>query len=133
MKQSTNLSIRLKLLRKEKGIGQKELAAYLHVSVGTVSNYENGVHSPDVDTLIRIADYYDVSMDCLLGRTACSDKSIVPNPVQDRSYILKILLQFLYFLSHESNSHLKDAFQDFEYKYPNYLGDAENTETLFEM
>lgn len=32
-------------LRIERGIYQKQLAAYLHVSVGTISNYENGVHS----------------------------------------------------------------------------------------
>lgn len=36
----------LATLRKEKGLGQKQLAALLNMSVGTVSNYENNVHSP---------------------------------------------------------------------------------------
>ena len=41
----------LATLRKEKGLGQKQLAALLNMSVGTVSNYENNVHSPDLATL----------------------------------------------------------------------------------
>lgn len=47
-------------LRKERGILQKELAAYLNMTVATVSNYEKGVHTPDIKTLIKLADFYDV-------------------------------------------------------------------------
>ena len=36
-------------LRKEKGLGQKELSALLNLSVGTISNYENSVHAPDLN------------------------------------------------------------------------------------
>lgn len=57
-------------LRREKEIGQKELADYLRLSVGTISNYENNIHSPDLETLCRIADYFGVTTDYLLGRTA---------------------------------------------------------------
>ena len=56
-------------LRIEREVYQKELAAYLHVSVGTISNYENGVHFPDLNALCKIADYFQVSVDYLLGRT----------------------------------------------------------------
>ncbi len=63
-----NLTI-LKQLRTEKGIYQKELADYLHVSIGTVSNYEQCIHSPNLDTLCKLADFYNVSVDYLLGRT----------------------------------------------------------------
>ena len=56
-------------LRAEKGIYQKELADYLKVSIGTVSNYEQGIHNPDFKTLCSIADFYEVSLDYLLGRT----------------------------------------------------------------
>ena len=56
-------------LRKEKGILQKELAAYLNITVATVSNYEKGVHTPDLKTLVKLADFYDVSTDYLLQRT----------------------------------------------------------------
>ena len=40
-------------LRKDSGMTQKQLAERLHVSVGTVSNYENGVHLPDLEKLGR--------------------------------------------------------------------------------
>lgn len=56
-------------LRLEKGIYQKELAIQLNVSIGTISNYEKGVHSPDLNTLCRLADYFGVTTDFLLGRT----------------------------------------------------------------
>lgn len=59
----------LKQLREGNGLAQKELAAVLHVSNGTISNYESGIHSPNLDTLCAIADYYGVSVDYLLGRT----------------------------------------------------------------
>ena len=55
-------------LRKEKGYLQKEIAAYLNVTVATVSNYEKGVHTPDLNTLIKLADFYGVSLDYLVGR-----------------------------------------------------------------
>lgn len=58
-------------LRSERGIFQKELAIYLNVSVGTISNYEKGVHYPDLDTLRKLADYFGVTTDYLLNRTKC--------------------------------------------------------------
>lgn len=60
---------RLYRLRLERGVYQKELAIFLHVSIGTVSNYENGVHSPDLKTLSKIAEFFHVSVDYLLDRT----------------------------------------------------------------
>lgn len=61
----------LAALRKERNIGQKELAIYLNVSTGTVSNYEHNVHSPDLAAISRLADYFGVTADYLLGRTSC--------------------------------------------------------------
>lgn len=62
-------SILLKL-RVERGVYQRELAEYLSVSVGTISNYENGVHCPDLRSLCRIAEFFHVSADYLLGLTS---------------------------------------------------------------
>lgn len=56
-------------LRKEKGILQKEVAKHLNMTVATISNYEKGVHLPDLNTLIMLADFFDVSTDYLLQRT----------------------------------------------------------------
>lgn len=59
----------LRELREERGIYQKELASYLNVSISTISNYENGVHFPDLDVLCQIAEFFNISTDYLLGRT----------------------------------------------------------------
>lgn len=57
-------------LRQDKGLTQKELGDILCVFSGTISNYENGVHLPDVDTVIALANYFHVTTDYLLGRTS---------------------------------------------------------------
>ena len=57
-------------LRQDKGLTQKELGDILCVSSGTISNYENGVHLPDVDKVIALANYFHVTTDYLLGRTS---------------------------------------------------------------
>lgn len=57
-------------LRQDRGITQKELGDILCVSSGTISNYENGVHLPDVDKVIALANYFHVTTDYLLGRTS---------------------------------------------------------------
>ena len=48
---------------------QSDLAAYLHVSKSTISHYEKNKHSPDLSCLLKIADYFNVSIDYLLNRT----------------------------------------------------------------
>jgi transcriptional regulator with XRE-family HTH domain len=55
-------------LRKQKGITQKELAQSLQLSESTIGMYERNERQPDYNTLIRIADYFNVSTDFLLGR-----------------------------------------------------------------
>lgn len=60
----------LSLLRKEKGISQKEAAGELGVSQALLSHYEKGIRECGLDFLIRAADFYGVSADYLLGRSA---------------------------------------------------------------
>lgn len=57
------------LLRKEKKLSQKQVAADLNISQSLLSHYEKGIRECGLDILIKIADYYDVSCDYLLGRT----------------------------------------------------------------
>lgn len=64
-----DLGRRIKELRLEKNMLQKELAAQLQVSTGTVCNYEKNTHFPDGDALCKIADIFGVSIDYLMGRT----------------------------------------------------------------
>lgn len=61
------------LLRKERGISQKQAAADLHISQALLSHYEKGIRECGLDFVVAAADYYGVSCDYLLGRTA--DKS----------------------------------------------------------
>lgn len=61
--------MRLKQLRKEKGISQVKLAMDLSVNQNTISRYENGEREADYNMLIKIADYFNVSVDYLLERT----------------------------------------------------------------
>ncbi|MEN6325836.1 MAG: helix-turn-helix transcriptional regulator [Syntrophomonas sp.] len=56
-------------LRKNKGLSQYELSEQLGLSRGQISNYELGTRQPDYDTLLRIAEYFNVTTDYLLGRT----------------------------------------------------------------
>lgn len=57
------------LLRKEKKLSQKQVASDLGISQALLSHYEKGIRECGLDFLIKIADYYDVSCDYLLGRT----------------------------------------------------------------
>ena len=63
---------RLRELRKRSSMTMKQLGAELGLAESTVSLYENGKRTPDVQTLIRFADFFDVSLDYLCGRTDAS-------------------------------------------------------------
>lgn len=57
-------------MREEKGISQLKLAMDLNLNQNSISRYENGTREADYATLIRIADYFHVSLDYLLGRVS---------------------------------------------------------------
>lgn len=59
----------LKKLRENKGLSQMQLALKLGLNQNTISRYENGEREADYQTLIMLADFFDVSIDYLIGRT----------------------------------------------------------------
>ena len=59
---------RLKRLRNEKKLTQSELGKIINVSKVSISGYESGDRTPDTDNLRRLADYFEVTSDYLLGR-----------------------------------------------------------------
>lgn len=63
------MKFRLKELRKERNISQLKLALDLNMNQNTISRYENLEREASYDTLIKFADYFDVTIDYLLGRT----------------------------------------------------------------
>lgn len=61
--------MRLKEIRKSKGISQLKMAIDLYMSQNSISRYETGEREPGINELIKIADYFNVSIDYLLERT----------------------------------------------------------------
>lgn len=59
----------LRGIREDRDIKQREIAKILNVSQNTYSQYETGVISLTAEVLIKLADYYNVSIDYLLDRT----------------------------------------------------------------
>lgn len=62
------LQDQLKTLRTEKGLTQADIAKIVSVHQVTYQGWEKGKSEPDLDKLIKLADYYKVSADYLLGR-----------------------------------------------------------------
>ncbi|WP_268913579.1 helix-turn-helix transcriptional regulator [Lentilactobacillus sp. SPB1-3] len=100
-----NFSDKLKKCRNQKGITQEELADYLHVSRKTVSGWETGRSYPDVNIIINISDFFDVSFenlirdDQVLSYYADQDKQLVKNKrLQKVLYVLNIILLFCDYL-----------------------------------
>lgn len=58
----------LKTIRKERNMRQEDIARYLNVKQATYSGYESGKYEPTIETLCKLADYYKVSIDFLIGR-----------------------------------------------------------------
>ena len=59
---------KLKFLREKNGLKQKDLGNVLNYGSTTISNYESGRNEPSFADLCKIADYFDVSVDYLIGR-----------------------------------------------------------------
>lgn len=62
------LKHKLKEMRELKGYTQESIAKELKVSQGTYSSWETGRKTPEIKTLLRIADYYEIELDYLFGR-----------------------------------------------------------------
>lgn len=93
---------RLRKLRKERNLSQDDLGQSLNLGGRTIGNYESGERLPALDTLVKLADFYEVSIDYLLGRTdnrrlnsTTSEMSIFENLPPEAYEELKILLEFL--------------------------------------
>lgn len=68
--ESAVFSVNLKKLRMSRGMTQGDMAKVLNISRSCVANYESEKRQPDQAMIRRIADYFDVSIDFLLGRSS---------------------------------------------------------------
>lgn len=72
-----NFKTRLKQLRNERGISQRQLAEFLKVAPSTISMYENGQREPNFEVLESLADFFNVDLNYLLGKTNKTTKIIL--------------------------------------------------------
>ena len=61
--------VNIKTLRKELNISQQKLADEIGVSQPSINKYENHNHEPDISTLIKLANYFETSVDYIVGNT----------------------------------------------------------------
>ena len=78
----------LRQLRSEKNISTYKLADILHVSRSSISNYETGIRTPDYELLVEIANFFNVSIDYLLGRT--NDRRTADQILEEYSVIADV-------------------------------------------
>jgi transcriptional regulator with XRE-family HTH domain len=64
-----SFSERLKALRQEKNVTQRAIANHLNITDTAYGFYEQGKNYPNMDILIKLADYFEVSLDYLVGRS----------------------------------------------------------------
>ncbi|MDY2575697.1 MAG: helix-turn-helix transcriptional regulator [Bacilli bacterium] len=74
---------RLARLRKEKGFTQEDIADKINISPQAVSKWENDISSPDIQTLIKLSDIFEVSLDDLLGKEKKGVEVVSPEKRKD--------------------------------------------------
>jgi len=82
--------MKLKELRKEKGLTQGEVANKIFMTQNGYSNYENGKTEPTIETLCKLADLYNVSLDYLIGRERANDIGFL---TAEQTTLVKIIKQ----------------------------------------
>ena len=92
---------RLKELREEKGLLGKDLAKAFNVESATITNWEKGNRCPKDDILIKLADYFDCSLDYLLGRTDNKSSKVVSHEINNSTVEIEIDKNYPYDLTPE--------------------------------
>ncbi|MDR2044189.1 MAG: helix-turn-helix domain-containing protein [Clostridium sp.] len=98
-------------LRKERRYTQQKVAAILHVSKSTISNYEKSVYHPPYDILVNFSEMYGVSVDYLLGRTDCRIEIDRLDQKLAYGYTLKNCIDCIMEADKEKTAHLLKYFE----------------------
>ena len=83
---------RLANVRKQHNLTQNDIADRLHISAQAVSKWENDLTSPDIDTLIKLSEIYDMSMDELIGKEKTEPIYL---PKEERKSIESLMLKIV--------------------------------------
>lgn len=97
----SKLGERLKELREEKGLLGKDLAKVFNVESATITNWEKGNRCPKDDTLIKLADFFDCSLDYLLGRTDNKSSKVYSHEIDNSTVEIEIDKNYPYDLTPE--------------------------------
>jgi transcriptional regulator with XRE-family HTH domain len=105
--------LRIQELRKENGVSQKQLADFLGMSSGNLCDWEKGRSQPDIAMLIALSNFFDVSIDYIVGR---SDDYGIIKKVENLSKEKELLLKFYDSLSPQAQIHLVGLIQNISKK-----------------
>ena len=86
-----NFRTRLKQLRNEKKINQRELANFLKVAPSTISMYESGQREPNFEVLESLADFFNVDLNYLLGKSNKTTKLMLENEQKPQGLKIPVL------------------------------------------
>lgn len=125
---------RLKALREEKGLNQGQLAKELGISRGSISFYENGDRTPDIEVFDTICKFFDVSYDYMLGKNDNQKISMEVQAIRDYTHLSDTNIDIL----HNCTPHfLEDILNDYigvviqGSKIVQYIGDYLFYDDLF--
>lgn len=89
-----NIGEQINNLRKKNGLNQDDFAELFHVSRQTVSNWENGKSYPDLEMMIKISDYFKVSIDELLKQDSNTVVKIDSQKKKSKVYLGMLVLEY---------------------------------------
>ena len=107
-----NFGKRLRKLRESKNISQVELAKVFNITSAALSQYELNKRFPDEETLHKLADYFDVSVDYLLGRTDIRAPHISDEYAKKHKVTKRDLSQYEDFIQHAGAFFMNDEVAD---------------------
>ena len=97
-----NLGATLSLLRRQKGLTQKEMGLCLNLSISAISSYEKDVHAPDLHMLCRLAEFFGVTTDYLLGRKKYRCPPEILNQYVSKDYTLHDVVNTILSMNQET-------------------------------
>lgn len=120
-----NFGERLRFLRTRKGLSQLEFAKQIKISKSSVNMYERGEREPSFEVLETIADYFNVDLDYLLGKTDCENKNrILIEPRFEITNIERSIIEKFRRLDDRGQSAVINVL---EHEYNSLPGDKDNS------
>ena len=107
----------LRILRKKAGLTQEEISKILNVNQRTYSGYETKFSEPNLETLIKLANYYNVSLDYLVGREFNNEVGCL---TQSQKNLIKIISKFDDLLCLKAEAYLEGLLDGKEEAQRNY-------------